>query len=135
MKTDTDTTLKTSAKPDAVKRRMQRLVRLVVQRFQISPLTSWMWKIQRNKKTGEYTLRYRWNPIIGVHDFSQCVKMVAATQADNPECMGCRHLQCSGYAFWCEKDGCKCTRGGNPKQEGCFEPNAKADSQPPNQRL
>ena len=26
MKTDTDTTLKTSAKPDAVKRRMQRLV-------------------------------------------------------------------------------------------------------------
>jgi len=37
------------------------------------------------------------------------------------KCMGCHHLQSSGYAFWCSKENHKCTRGGVPKQRGCFE--------------
>ncbi len=40
-------------------------------------------------------------------------------------CHGCRHLQSSGYSYWCSKDGCKCTRGAVPEQADCFEPNRK----------
>ena len=56
-----------------------------------------------------------------------------------PECVdgchGCRHLQCSGYSFWCSKEGCKCTRGAVPEQDDCFEPNVQGDSQSPAKNL
>jgi hypothetical protein len=39
------------------------------------------------------------------------------------DCRGCIHSRYSGYAYWCAKDGCKCSRGGVPKQTDCFQPN------------
>ena len=47
----------------------------------------------------------------------------SASSCSAPGCDGCIHLHSSGYAYWCAKDGHTCTRGGNPKQAGCFEPN------------
>jgi hypothetical protein len=45
----------------------------------------------------------------------------------------CRHSRSSGYAFWCAKEGCECTRGGAPKQEGCYEePNDEMRDRPDN---
>jgi len=38
-----------------------------------------------------------------------------------PNCGGCKHLNCSGYAYWCGHYDYTCTNGGNPRQEGCYE--------------
>ena len=57
----------------------------------------------------------------GSRDEDSPNSFVETGNEEGDACAGCRHLNSSGYAWWCGKQGCLCTTGAQAMQPNCRE--------------